>query len=176
MSLKKYIILREYHNGDYHLTLGEYEGKLCLCDWTNSVKYDAGLRKLCRLIRCRTRFENEEDKTSVLDMAAVQLDEYFAGTRKNFNVPLHIVGSEFHLKAMEIIQTIKYGEQVSYGDFSNMINGGKSMSQCIGSCIGSNLLSIFIPSHRIVAKLFHNGGYRGGLSVKKALLKLEEEN
>lgn len=176
MSLKKYILLREYINGDFHLTLGEYEGKLCLCDWTDSVKYEAGLRKLCRLVRCRTRYENVEEKSSVLDMATIQLDEYFSGKRKNFNVPLHIVGSEFHQRAMEILQTIKYGEKVTYGDFSFMINGGKSMSQCIGSCIGSNLLCIFIPCHRVVAKLFHNGGYRGGLSIKQSLLKLEEEN
>lgn len=173
MSLKNFITLREYTNGPYSLTLGEYDGKLCLCDWTDSVKFDAGLRKLARLMKCKTRYDDGDSHSPVLDLAAAQLDEYFARRRKAFSVPLTVTGSEFHRRAMDTLLTIPYGTTISYSDLSLMLNGGKTMSQCIGSCIGSNLLSIFIPCHRIVARQFSNGGYRGGLTVKKSLLALE---
>lgn len=176
MAIKKSIFFREFNKNNFHLTLAAYDDKLCLSDWTDSVKFDSGIRKLSRLLHAKIYPENPNDPQPVLDLAEKQLTEYLEGKRKSFSVPLIIVGSDFHQKAMDHLLTIPYGEHSTYKDLAEKLTDGKRMSQCIGSCIGSNLLSIFIPCHRVISKQFINGGYRGGLPIKQALLDLEKAN
>ncbi|MCM1290505.1 MAG: methylated-DNA--[protein]-cysteine S-methyltransferase [Prevotella sp.] len=174
MATKNDIYYRAYTNGQIHLTLASFDHKLCLCDWSDSVKFESGIRKLTRLLRGKlVNADALEDP--VLDKASLQLDEYFAGKRKEFDVPLMILGSEFHCKAMSMLQSIPYGKVTTYKELADALIESNKMSQCIGSCIGSNLLSIFIPCHRVVSKEFHNGGYRGGIRIKEHLLVHESQ-
>lgn len=170
---REIIRYREYNEGDIHLTLGAYKGKLCLCDWHESVKFDGGVRKLMRELRGLLEEEPADDRDPVLDMAEAQLKEYFAGKRREFSVPLLIVGSDFHRQAMEYLKSIPYGEVRTYKMMAEKLLSGGRVSQCIGSCIGSNILSIFVPCHRVISESFTNGGYRGGLIVKQKLLRME---
>ena len=176
MTNKSKIIYRSFSYGEIHLTLAAFEGKLCLCDWQDSVKYDSGIRKITRTLRAKMAPEDPENPYPVLSLAETELSQYLRGERRRFSVPLLITGSDFHLKAMNHLLTIPYGETATYKDLADKLTDGGRMSQCIGSCVGSNLLSIFIPCHRVISRQFSNGGYRGGLTMKKLLLELENRN
>jgi len=110
--------------------------------------------------------------TPLLQEAARQLTEYFAGTRKEFALPLSIQGTEFQLADWKALQTIPYGETRSYGQIATQIGNPKA-SRAVGMANHKNPISIIIPCHRVIG---HNGklvGYGGGLDKKEKLLRLE---
>lgn len=176
MIQKKSILYREFSKDDIHLTIATCDDKLCLCDWNQSVKFDSGIRKLTRILKGQMIPEDKNNKNEILEKTQTQLTEYLNGQRKHFDIPIMIIGSEFHKKTMNQLLKIKYGEVTTYKQLADILIEGNKMSQCIGSCIGSNLLSIIIPCHRVVSKQFINGGYRGGLIAKQTLLQLEANN
>ncbi len=125
-----------------------------------------------------------------------QLQEYFIGKRKKFNLPLTFGGTIFQKKAWSVLRKIPYGETLSYSEQAKRL-GKKKAVRAVGSANGKNPFPIIVPCHRVVAKsgglggslrgrnstwiftvaLLHKnlGGYGGGLSVKKKLLALEEK-
>lgn len=103
---------------------------------------------------------------------AEQLIEYFQGERTSFTLPMDIRGTPFQQEVWEALQRIPYGETRSYSDISDQL--GKPLStRAVGTAIGANPLLITIPCHRVIAKDGSLAGYRGGLDMKKKLLKLE---
>ncbi|MCF7920626.1 MAG: methylated-DNA--[protein]-cysteine S-methyltransferase [Candidatus Cloacimonetes bacterium] len=102
-----------------------------------------------------------------------EMDEYFAGTRREFEIPYLLTGSEFQLKVWQALTTIKYGETCSYSDIAEM-TGMPSACRAVANAIGANPLPIIIPCHRVVRKSGNLGGFRGGVELKKSLLKIEE--
>ena len=111
----------------------------------------------------------------VLDEAAVQLDEYFAGRRTSFDLPLDLRGTAFQLAAWRALAEIPYGETRSYAAQATRI-GRPSAVRAIGTANGRNPVSIVLPCHRVVGSDGDLHGFAGGLEVKAALLALEQRH
>lgn len=111
----------------------------------------------------------------VFDEAVRQLEEYFAGQRREFDLPLHLTGTEFQVRVLEELQRIPYGETTSYGDIAERIGRPKAM-RAVGAANGRNPIPIVIPCHRVIGSGGALTGFGGGLDTKAALLRLEAEN
>lgn len=108
----------------------------------------------------------------VLAATRQQLDEYFAGERRAFDLPLNPIGSPFQLRVWKAIADIPFGEVLSYGELA-IAAGSPGAFRAAGSACGVNRITIIIPCHRIVAANRAIGGYGGGLEIKRSLLRLE---
>jgi len=124
----------------------------------------------------RVKFPNLEkkDRDPILKSAVKQLESYFSGKRKEFDLPLEPVGTEFQKEVWEALRSISYGETVSYGDIARRI-GRPNAVRAVGSAIGKNPLSIMIPCHRVIGASGKLTGFAGGLSTKEFLLNLESQ-
>ena len=107
--------------------------------------------------------------------ACRQLEEYFGGTRKEFDLPLHLSGTDFQVQLLEELQKIPYGETTSYGDIAKRIGRPRAM-RAVGAANGRNPIPIIIPCHRVIGSTGDLTGFGGGLDTKEALLRLEAEN
>jgi len=107
-----------------------------------------------------------------LSVAARQLDEYFAGSRRTFSLDFELEGTDFQRRVWLALADIPYGETVSYGELARTI-GHPNAYRAVGSANGANPLAIILPCHRVVAGDGSLGGYGGGLPTKQALLELE---
>ncbi len=102
-----------------------------------------------------------------------QLEEYFAGKRKEFDIKLDIRSkSDFDKKVWEQLQKIPYGEVRSYQEIAEAI-GNKKASRAVGNANGRNGIVIVIPCHRVINAGGKLGGFGGGLPAKKTLLTIE---
>ena len=110
-----------------------------------------------------------------LAKARQQLTEYFAGQRKDFDLPLSLHGTEFQLLVLEELKTIPYGETTSYGDIAKRIGRPKAV-RAVGAANGRNPIPIIVPCHRVIGSSGDLTGFGGGLDTKTALLRLEAEN
>ena len=102
-----------------------------------------------------------------------QLTEYFAGTRTEFDVPLHLHGTDFQRRVWTELRAIPYGETTTYGELARRIGSPLSASRAVGLANGKNPVSIIVPCHRVVGSTGHLTGYAGGLDRKHHLLDLE---
>lgn len=116
----------------------------------------------------------QEGTCEVIETAANQLDEYFAGKRKTFDVPLLFVGTDFQKKVWNDLLHIPYGETVSYGEMAARIGIPKAV-RAVANANGANAISIFAPCHRVIGSDKSLTGYSGGLEAKKYLLNLEQQ-
>ncbi|MEU8528100.1 MULTISPECIES: methylated-DNA--[protein]-cysteine S-methyltransferase [Streptomyces] len=101
-----------------------------------------------------------------------QLDAYFAGELTEFDLPLHLVGTEFQLRVWEQLRLIPYGETRSYGELAEAL-GNPGASRAVGLANGKNPVSIIVPCHRVIGAAGSLTGYGGGLDRKKRLLAFE---
>ncbi|WHF28315.1 methylated-DNA--[protein]-cysteine S-methyltransferase [Bacillus altitudinis] len=115
----------------------------------------------------RDRFK--QDDTPVLKEAKKQLDEYFKGDRKVFDLALKQAGSPFQEQVWETLSTIPYGESKSYADIAEAIGNPKAV-RAIGQANRRNALPIFIPCHRVIGKDRTLTGYAGTKTGMKAIL------
>jgi methylated-DNA-[protein]-cysteine S-methyltransferase len=104
---------------------------------------------------------------------AAQLEEYFAGDRKEFTVPLAPSGTPFQLAVWTQLTTIPYGSTVSYGDIARALGKRPVASRAVGLANGANPISIIVPCHRVIGSDGSLTGYGGGLERKELLLRLE---
>jgi methylated-DNA-[protein]-cysteine S-methyltransferase len=119
--------------------------------------------------------EMEEEKLNdVLNQCKTELSEYFAGKRKEFEVPFRQVGTEFQQKVWNELVKINYGKTVSYNHIAKAIDNQKSI-RAVGTTNGKNQLSIIVPCHRVIGSDGSLTGYAGGLWRKKWLLNHEKE-
>ena len=107
--------------------------------------------------------------------ACTQLREYFAGTRKHFEIPLILSGTEFQVSVLEALQEIPYGETTSYGTIAKRIGRPRAV-RAVGAANGRNPLPIVVPCHRVIGSTGDLTGFGGGLDTKEALLRLEAEH
>lgn len=118
-----------------------------------------------------------EKETPVLAQTKQWLDIYFSGREPEFQVQLHVTGTEFQLKVWKFLSAIPYGQTITYGAIARQIavtEGVERVSaQAVGGAVGHNPVSIIIPCHRVVGSDGSLTGYAGGLGKKAALLKLE---
>jgi methylated-DNA-[protein]-cysteine S-methyltransferase len=102
-----------------------------------------------------------------------QLDEYFAGTLRQFDLPLAPEGTPFQQRVWRALLDIPYGETVSYAELARRIDQPSAV-RAVGAANGQNPLSIVIPCHRVIGSDGRLVGYGGGLPAKSALLALEQ--
>jgi methylated-DNA-[protein]-cysteine S-methyltransferase len=107
--------------------------------------------------------------------ACQQLEEYFSGTRREFDLPLNLSGTDFQVQVLQELQEIPYGETTSYGDIAKRIGRPRAM-RAVGAANGRNPIPIVIPCHRVIGSSGDLTGFGGGLDTKEALLRLEAEN
>lgn len=115
-------------------------------------------------------FASPEDQ-AVLDLACEQLDEYFAGKRQQFDVPIAMQGTSFQTKVWSMLYRIPFGKMVSYQQMATAL--GRGCARSVGTANGANPLPIIIPCHRVIASDGTLGGYAGGIEAKQTLLDLE---
>lgn len=108
----------------------------------------------------------------VLQQAGGQLQEYLAGTRANFSLPLDCAGTDFQKEVWRQIARIPFGQTVTYTELAKRA-GAPHAIRAAGTATGRNPLSIIIPCHRVVGKNGSLGGYAGGLPRKRLLLETE---
>lgn len=114
----------------------------------------------------------ENDPDPATDRAAAQLMEYFDGKRKEFTLETAPQGSPFQRAVWEKLAAIPFGKVVTYGDLASAI-GRPSACRAVANAVGKNPLLIVFPCHRVVAAN-GLGGFTGGISVKRALLRQEQ--
>lgn len=145
------------------LTLVADDGGLTHVLFVNHGLHDLGLRK---------QDVPEVDDDPVLNAAAEQLAEYFDGDRTDFELPLHVEGSDFEVAVWQAMLTIPYGETISYGEQAERA-GHAGAYQAVGATNGRNPLAIVIPCHRVVGSDGSLVGFGGGLAMKRDLLDRE---
>lgn len=106
------------------------------------------------------------------EAAIAQLEEYFAGRRQSFHLPLAPEGTSFQRMVWQALIEIPYGETVSYGELARRI-GRPQASRAVGLANGANPLPIVIPCHRVIGADGSLTGFGGGLDIKRKLLALE---
>ena len=111
-------------------------------------------------------------KHPVLQQAAAQLDEYFAGKRTRFSIPLRLTGTDFQEKVWQEIALIPYGQTISYSELAERA-GAPQAVRAAGTTTGRNPVSIIVPCHRVMGKNGSMTGFAGGLEKKRYLLELE---
>ena len=119
--------------------------------------------------------KRENDKDSrVLDNALKQMEEYFNGKRKKFDLPLYFNGTDFQKSVWKALTEIPYGETVSYQDIARKINNEKAV-RAVGGANNKNKIMIMVPCHRVIGKNGKLVGFAGGLDKKEFLLAHEKE-
>lgn len=122
------------------------------------------------------RFTDEAASGELLNKVEMetkrQLDEYFAGDRKIFNIPIGLGGTEFQRKIWMAINEVPFGQTITYLKISQKL-GNPAAIRAVGASIGSNPILIVLPCHRIIGTNGQLTGYAGGLDRKRSLLDLE---
>ena len=108
-------------------------------------------------------------------VARQQLTEYFAGERREFDLPLKLNGTEFQMSVLRALQQIPYGETTSYAEVAARIGRPKAV-RAVGAANGRNPIPIIVPCHRVIGSHGDLTGFGGGLDTKDALLRLEAEH
>lgn len=124
-------------------------------------------------VTTRLGLQDHVDEISAIIVETMkQLEEYFEGKRKAFEVPVTLVGTDFQLLAWNFLRDIPFGMALSYGEQASKIER-KGAFRAVGSANGKNPISIIIPCHRILASNGKISGYAGGPAIKKRLLEIE---
>jgi methylated-DNA-[protein]-cysteine S-methyltransferase len=118
--------------------------------------------------------EHPERSTAVLDEAARQLDEYFAGSRRAFEVPVRLIGTPFRQAVWEQLAALEFGTVTSYGELGAAL-GYPGYGRAIGGAVGANPVPIIVGCHRVLSTSGRVTGYSGGEGVPTKLWLLEHE-
>ena len=126
-------------------------------------------------IRSIMFIDEHSEPTSIPDIlvdCVKQLSEYFAGTRRKFDLQLDPVGTDFQLRVWQQLQTIPFGKTISYLDLARL-TGSEFNTRAVGNANGKNKINIVVPCHRVIGSSGKLTGYGGGLWRKEILLKHE---
>lgn len=124
----------------------------------------------------RLQFTEQDPDGEILDQVLLatkhQLEEYFAGSRKIFDMPIGLGGTDFQRKVWMEVAIIPFGQTTTYMKLSQKL-GNPAAIRAVGAAIGANPILIILPCHRVLGSDGNLTGYAGGLDKKKALLELE---
>ncbi|MDF1667694.1 MAG: methylated-DNA--[protein]-cysteine S-methyltransferase [Planctomycetota bacterium] len=143
----------------YYASRDALHAVLFVCDHVKSPK------------RYFDHFEEDRDHP-ILNKAAEQIDEYFAGTRRAFDLAIRPFGTAFQDSVWKRLAEIPYGETRSYGELAKDL-GDVKKARAVGMANGRNPISIILPCHRVIGANGSLTGYGGGLDAKSQLLDLE---
>ncbi len=151
------------------LELAASDAGLCLLEFSDRRALPGELARL------EARFGSPPvaGEHPVLAAAATQLSEYFAGARRDFDLPLDLAGTAFQRKVWDELLRIPYGTTLSYGELATRV-GSPGGARAVGSANGANCVAIVVPCHRVVQADGTLRGYGGGLWRKQLLLELEQ--
>ncbi len=169
--MKQTVNVQYYDSPCGKLVLATVGDALCLCDWNEKPCAE---RNKLRLTRCLNA-EFIEASSPVLEQTKQELDEYFAGRRKTFDIPLHPVGTDFQKQVWEALLEIPYGETRSYKEIALRVNNSKGV-RAVAQAIGSNGICILIPCHRVIGTNRSLTGFAGGIEAKRQLLSIERKD
>lgn len=151
------------------LMIGSLGEKICLCDWEGSRHRFAIDRRLVQSLR--TIYKVVDSQANV--EAARQLDEYFAGERREFTLPLLFIGTEFQRKVWNTMMAVPYGTTISYAQLAERC-GKPNAVRAVAKACASNAISVLAPCHRIVGTEGPaSTEYAGGRQARAFLLALE---
>ena len=150
------------------IILGSTGGLLCLCDWKGKDSAVKNMRRIIKALNADVR----EESSPVLERAEIQLDEYFSGKRRSFDIPLRTIGTPFQKSVWQELLKIPYGETRTYLQIAKQVDNVKGV-RAVAQAIGANGICIIIPCHRVIGSDGSLTGFAGGLDVKKALLEVE---
>ncbi|MGG3999514.1 methylated-DNA--[protein]-cysteine S-methyltransferase [Anoxybacillus kestanbolensis] len=137
--------------------------------WLQIVGTNEGIER----IDVVERGEDQNEKVpEPLMQSLEELEQYFQKKRTSFSMPLKLVGTPFQLRVWEALQTIPYGQTVSYADIAKQIGQPKAV-RAVGNAVGNNPITIVVPCHRVVRTGGGLGGYAWGIERKKWLLTHE---
>ena len=154
----------------FYTTFGSPVGPLLLAGDSNAlrlVSFESSKRST------PPRPDWEQDKAPFAEVIR-QLQAYFGGELKEFDLPLALEGTDFQLRVWKALRTIPYGETISYAQLAQCIGNPKSV-RAVGLANGSNPIPIIVPCHRVIGSDGSLTGFGGGLSTKKKLLELENK-
>lgn len=146
-----------------YLLVSSPKGVVCVKTERQSPAY------LERWEREKSELRDDEGQNNEL---ARQLDAYFAGKLRRFNLSLDLRGTSFQLQVWNVLNEIGYGETRSYGEVAAALGRPKA-SRAVGRAVGTNPVAIVVPCHRVIGSDGQLTGYGGGLERKEALLRLE---
>lgn len=148
--------------------IGATEEALVLCDWK------CNRHRLNSQKRIEEYFGEKfiEGKNEIIEKTIIQLGEYFEKKRKEFDIPILLVGTEFQKRIWQLLREIGYGETAAYSTLAERY-GDKKAVRGTAQAVGKNPISIIVPCHRIIGKNGTLTGYAGGLETKNKLLQIE---
>ena len=165
------INVQHHRTGIGELILGSFEGKLCLLGF--------GYEDMAGAVGGRIKkglgavFVEQDDE--VLAETRKQIDEYLNGRRREFGIPLLLVGTGFQKRVWEALMRVPYGSTSTYRRIAENIGSPKAV-RAVGNACKANAISTIVPCHRIIGSGGRLVGYGGGLPLKEELLKLEQSN
>ena len=166
--MKQIVNIQHYDSPCGELVLASVDGELCLCDWNGMPCAERNKRRLLRLLDAVFK----EEPSEVIEQTKRQLDEYFAGTRRVFDIPLHPVGTDFQKAVWSALLETPYGEVRTYMDIARRGDNVRGV-RAVAQAIGANGIGIIIPCHRVIGSDNSLTGFAGGLETKRRLLELE---
>ncbi len=151
-------------------TLGAvvHDDRLVFLQFKDAVHYERDLKKCKQLLR-----KELVNKPHPLFAALQQqLNEYFAGNRQSFDIPIEFVGSPFQRRVWECLADVPFGNTFSYTEQAERC-GQPTAVRAVSSAVALNKVLILVPCHRIISSDGNTGGYSGGTNRKQYLLQLE---
>ena len=162
----------QYHKTEIgELILGSFRGKLCLLGFRSG--------EITRTVDDRIKkalnagFVEHDDE--ILERTRTQLDQYLKGRRREFDIPVLMVGTDFQKSVWNALMKVTYGATSTYLQVAKDV-GNERAVRAVGNANAANPISIIVPCHRIIGSDGGLVGYGGGLSVKRRLLELERSN
>ena len=160
----------QYHRTEIgELVLGAFGGKLCLLGFRYGKARNAADDRIKKGLEAE--FVEQDDE--ILEETRKQLDEYLSGRRKEFDIPVLLVGTDFQTSVWKALMRVPYGAVSTYSQLAKDVDNEKAV-RAVGNAVGANPISIVVPCHRIIGSDGGLVGYGGGLSLKKRLLALEQ--
>ncbi|WFD08938.1 methylated-DNA--[protein]-cysteine S-methyltransferase [Tepidibacter hydrothermalis] len=140
-----------------------------------TLKISSDEEHILEITHVKEEGQSSEYIPQILKDAITQLNEYFAGKRKEFDLKIDLKGTEFQKNVWNELTNIKYGETKSYKDVATKIGNEKAV-RAVGMTNSKNPISIVVPCHRVIGSNKKLTGYAGGLDRKAWLLNHEKEN
>lgn len=162
------IKIEYFKTGFGELILGSFDEQLCIADW----RYRKMRSSIDKRISSHLNTNYSEGGSGIIEETKIQLKQYFDGARKEFDIPLLLLGTEFQKSVWNALISIPFGSTETYLGLSKIMGNEKAI-RAVATANGANAISIIVPCHRIIGSKGEMVGYAGGVEVKKKLLTLE---
>lgn len=169
-SMKTSLFLTTIDSPVGPLTLWVIDDTLCLLEFGSTERCSREITEILKHFDA----EISHDTDPLFEKVEKELQEYFAGTRKSFDIPLAPFGTELQKNTWKVLQTIPYGETYSYKKQAEKLGNIKAV-RAVANANGKNRIGIIIPCHRVIGSDGSLTGFGGGIENKKYLLELEAQ-